>query len=52
MGIKVQVWSQFVVLLKLFPFFHNDRWIFTYCLPTTAFTLLIQTLEALKNLDL
>ena len=39
-------------LLKLFPFFHNDRWMFTYCLPTTGFTLLIQTLEALRNLDL
>ena len=37
--------------IKVIPlFFHNDRWMFTYCLPTTGFTLLIQTQEALKIL--
>ena len=50
MGIKVQVWLQFVFYYSYSPFFHNDRWMFTYCLPTIQeFTLLIQTLEAVRN---
>ena len=36
MGIKVQVWLQFVFYYIYSPFFHNDRWMFTYCLPTTG----------------